>query len=126
MARLRRNRKSLAACCLAVWLFAFVVGVAHACSLLPAAHDETSQSSLSQGQTDDGGEVVGCNKSCLDGVPLAKLPSMHGFLATQAFIVQSRTDILAPSAAVRGEAGNHRGLAHSGTPPLLRNLRLTL
>ena len=127
MARLRRNRKSLAVCCLGLWSFAFVVGVAHACSSVPAAHElETLQPSASHGQTDDGDDIVGCNKSCLDGAPLADLPSMHGFFGTQALIVQTRTDTLAPSIAVRGEAANHRSLVRLSAPPRLRNLRLTL
>ena len=124
----RRNRKRLAASCLAVWLFAFAIGVAHACGMLPAAHAlEISHSLAHHGGADGGDEDVGCDKSCADGAPPAgKLPSLQGFFATQVFVVQTWTDSLLPSIAVRAKAANRGGGFYSGAPPALSHVRLTL
>jgi len=128
MTILHRNRKRIAASCLAVWLFTFAIGVAHACGMLPAAHTlEISHSLAHHGGADGGDEDVGCDKSCADGAPPAgKLPSLQGFFATQVFVVQTWTDSLLPSIAVRTKAEKHGGLFHSGAPPRLPHLRLTL
>ena len=125
---LRRNRKGLAISCLGAWLFAFAIGIAHACTSLPAAHAlETAQSIAPQGEAgDDGDEVVGCDKSCSDGAPPVASVSSLQFFGTQVFIVQTWTDHLLPAIAVRAQAANHRGVSWSGAPPRLPHLRLTL
>ena len=128
MKTLRRNRKSAAEFCLAIWLFAFAIGVAGGCNLLPAAHAfDMSQSPISQDQTDDGDEHVGCGISCVDGLPLsAPLAWVQGLFSAHALIVQTWTDTLSPLPWVRAEAARNSGVYHSGVPPRLRYLRLTL
>jgi len=124
----RRNRKRIAASCLGVWLFAFTIGVAHACGMLPAAHAlEMSHSLVQRGEADDGDEDVGCDKACVDGAPpAAELRSLQGFFATQAFVVQTWTDSLVSSIAVRAKAANRGGGFYSGAPPPRTHVRLTL
>jgi len=128
MTILYRNRKRIAASCRGVWLLAFAIGVAHACGMLPAAHTlEISHSIAHHGETDDGDEDVGCDKSCAEGAPPAgKLSSLQGFFATQVFVVQTWTDSPLPSIAARARAASHDGHFCSGALRRLPHLRLTL
>jgi hypothetical protein len=125
----RRDRKSLAASCLALWLLAFGIGVADGCIALPAGHAlETSLPINSHGEAgDDGDGDVGCTPSCADGAPPAgDLLSLHGLFGSPALIVQTRTDNLFSLLPGRAVIARHRGLFCSGVPPTLGSVRLIL
>lgn len=115
--------------CLVVWLFALAIGLAHACSMLPAAHalgapDATASAGDADGDEDEG---IGCNKSCTNGVPPCdNAPSLDRFLGAPAIIVQSRVEIALPSITVRSRDTMSFGIYYSGTPPRLPFLRLTI
>ena len=74
------QRKVVASLALGGWLFAFFVGVAHACGLdagLGAAHHAVTVSAVGQNPC-DGDALPGCKQFCADDLPvLAKLQSIQ-------------------------------------------------
>ena len=87
----QRQRKTLAAIVVGYWLFAFFVGVAHACGIdevLGESHALAVTVTDSQGRDDDA--APGCHQFCADDLPmLAKLKTVQDAPTVQAFLVQA-------------------------------------
>ncbi|MDE2004232.1 MAG: hypothetical protein KGL70_05775 [Betaproteobacteria bacterium] len=80
-----RQTRALTGLALGAWLFALVVGIAHACSLhelgvTPGERGVTSASATASGE----GRVAGCDRFCTSDVPVVgKVPSIGEQSAAQ-------------------------------------------
>lgn len=125
---LRRHRKGLAATSLGLWLFAFVLGIAHACSwdgVTTVTHTAPLEAHVGGGMADD--TAPACEDSASNDLPL---PSVFQLVqdppAQVALIFATQHDLrlLPNSAPLAGLSG--RAHPPPGVPFSHRIVRLTL